>query len=227
MPLRRDVVAAIPALNCASTIGRVVEGVRRRLETVVVIDDGSSDGTGGRAREAGAEVHVLDANQGKGFALRLGVERALAHDPAAVVLLDADGQHDPEDLPALLAAWDGGAADLVIGSRLHSPQAIPGARYWTNYIGSRILSWMTGIELSDSQSGYRLVASGLMRRLALTSAGYAIESEMLLKAARRGARIVEVPVRTIYDGGPSYFRPFTDTVRISCASIYYKIFDDA
>jgi hypothetical protein len=104
---------------------------------------------------------------------------------------------------------------------------IPAARFWTNYIGSRVLSWMTGLELDDSQSGLRLLAADLARRLRLEADGYAIESEMLLKAARLGARVAQVPVRAIYDGVPSHFRPLRDTVRISCAAIYYKVFDDA
>lgn len=223
---RRDVVAVIPALDAAPTIGAVVEGVRRHLATVVVVDDGSCDGTGEVAARAGAEVEVLPENRGKGFALRRGIAIALSLEPEAVVLLDADGQHAAEDLPNFLAAWDRDRPDLVVGSRLRDPEPIPAARYWTNYIGSRVLSWMSGLELEDSQSGYRLLSADLLRRMPLTADGFAIESEMLLKAARLRARLEHVRVRTIYDGGGSHFRPLSDTVRISCASIYYKVFDD-
>lgn len=225
--MRCDIVAAIPAYDCAATVGEVVAGCRNFLDTVIVVDDGSSDETAERARAAGARVERLAENQGKGFALRRGIALALTYDPQAVVLLDADGQHDPNDLPALTAAWDRGLADLIIGTRMDAPADIPRARYWTNYIGSRILTWMSGVELSDSQCGYRLLSADLLRRLHLTANGYAIESEMLLKAARLGARIGHVPVRTIYTGGPSYFQPVRDTVRISCASIYFKIFDES
>jgi glycosyltransferase involved in cell wall biosynthesis len=223
--MRSDVVAVIPAFQCAATIGGVVAGVRRHLDAVVVVDDGSSDATAERAAAAGARVERLPENRGKGAALLHGIERALGSRPAAVVLLDGDGQHDPADLPAFLAAWDQGAADLVIGSRMRSPAAIPAARYWANRIGSRILSWMTGWEIEDSQSGYRLVAAELLRRMPLAARGYAVESEMLIKAAHRGARLAQVPVRTIYEGEPSHYRPVLDTVRISLWSIYWKGFD--
>jgi glycosyltransferase involved in cell wall biosynthesis len=228
--MRSEIVAVIPAFECAASIGGVVAGVRRHLETVVVVDDGSGDGTAEAAGRAGARVERLPVNHGKGYALRHGIGVALGLQPCAplaVVLLDGDGQHDPDDLPALFAPWDRGEADLVIGTRLEHPERIPGARYWTNYIGSRVLSWMTGLELRDSQSGLRLLDAGLLRRLPLESDGYAIESEMLLKAARRGARVEHVPIRVIYDGLPSHFRPLRDVVRISCAAIYFKVFDDA
>lgn len=223
---RSDVVAVIPAFQAAASVGRIVSALRAQLERVIVVDDGSSDSTGDVARAAGATVERLARNAGKGAALRRGFELALASAPEALVLLDADGQHDPRDLPALLARWDERHPDLIIGARLAEVAAIPPVRYWTNYIGSRILSWMTGLELEDSQSGYRLVSSSLLRRLALASDGYAIESEMLIKAARLGARVEHVRVATIYNGAGSHFRPLRDTFRISCASIYFKLFDD-
>lgn len=224
--MRRDVIAAIPAFDCASTVGRVVEGCLEHVGRVVVVDDGSSDGTASAAEAAGARVEVLPQNRGKGFALRRALALALDSAPAAVALLDADGQHDPRDLPGLLAAWDGGRADLVVGSRMGAAGTIPRSRYLTNYVGSRILSWMTGVELLDSQSGYRLASAALLRRISLVSRGYAVESEMLLKAARLGARIAHVPVTTIYDGEPSHFQPVRDTLRIALASVYVKVFDE-
>jgi glycosyltransferase involved in cell wall biosynthesis len=222
---RRDVVGVIPAYQCASAVGAVVGGLRELLAEVVVVDDGSADGTADAAADAGAVVVRLERNQGKGAALRCGIERALASDPEALALLDADGQHDPADLPALLAAWDASRPDLVVGSRLHDAASFPPVRYWTNYIGSRILSRMTGFELEDSQSGFRILAAPLARRLALRSRGYAVESEMLIKAAAAGARLEHVPVRAIYNGARSHYQPFRDTVRISCAAIYFKVFD--
>ena len=224
--MRRDLIAVIPALNCEPTIGGVVAGCRRFLETVVVVDDGSSDSTGSVARAAGAVVETLAQNRGKGGALLRGMEIALDQDPSALALLDGDGQHDPADLGILLAAWDTGAFDLLIGSRMGDTATIPRARFFTNYIGSRILSWMSGLDLPDSQSGYRIIGSDLARRLSLSARGYAIESEMILKAARLNARVGSVPVATIYAGAPSHFQPIRDTVRISCSSIYYKVFDE-
>jgi glycosyltransferase involved in cell wall biosynthesis len=225
--MRADVVAVIPAYQCGATIGAVVAGVRLHLDRVVVVDDGSGDDTSAAAAQSGAEVHRLAENCGKGAALRHGIELALAGDPAAVLLLDGDGQHDPADIPALLAAWDAGAGDFLVGSRMWEAEAIPRARYWTNRIGSRILCWMTGWPIEDSQSGYRLLGADLLRRLPLAARRYAVESEMLIKAANRGARLGQVPIRVIYDGYPSHFRPVVDTARIALWAIYCKAFDDA
>lgn len=224
---RRDLVAVIPALECAKTIAAVVEGVRRWVDRVVVVDDGSNDETGALARAAGAEVLRHQARSGKGKALRDGIARALESGPAAIVLLDADGQHDPADLPALIARWDQGGVDMIIGARLADKASIPPARYWTNWIGSGILSFMTGYRLEDSQSGYRLVRAPLLEAMKLVSEGYAIESEMLIKAAKRGATVAHVRVRTIYaaqDELPSsHFEPLRDTVRISLAALRFKV----
>jgi glycosyltransferase involved in cell wall biosynthesis len=225
--MRADVVAVIPAYECAATIGDVVRGVRRHLERVVVVDDGSTDATAAEAEAAGARVSRLESNRGKGEALLHGIGVALALQPAAVLLLDGDGQHDPDDVPAFLAAWDAGAGDLLIGSRMGGDSAaIPRARYWTNRIGSRILSWMTGWDIEDSQSGYRLLAAELLRQLPMASRGYAVESEMLIKAANRKARLAQVPIRVIYEGNPSHYRPLLDTTRIALWSIYWKAFDE-
>jgi len=224
--MRRDLCAVIPAYQCEATIGAVVEGTRRHLADVWVVDDGSSDATGREALRAGARLERLEPNAGKGSALRHGLACALRENPAAVLLLDGDGQHDPADVPGFLEAWDRGAGDLIMGNRWGNLAVIPGARYWTNYIGSRILSWMTGRELVDSQSGYRLLSRGLVERLHLRSRRYAIETEMLIKAAQVGARFAYVPVRTIYGEQGSHFRPVPDTFQIACAAIYYKVFDD-
>lgn len=225
--MRADLVAVIPALDCVGTIARVVEGALAHVAKVVVVDDGSGDGTAEAARQAGAQVETLPSNRGKGFALRRGLELALRERPTAIVLLDGDGQHDPSEIPNLIAAWCAGGGDLIIGSRWGNRSVIPPERYWTNYVGSRMLSWMSGVELLDSQSGFRLLAAPLAARLGLAANGFAIESEMLIKAARLGAGIGHAPVRAIYEGSSSHFRPVIDTVRISCSAIYFKVFDDA
>jgi glycosyltransferase involved in cell wall biosynthesis len=229
------VVAVIPAYQCAVTIGEVVEGTLAHVARVVVVDDGSTDGTGAAAEAAGAEVVTNPMNRGKGNALRRGFDHLvhrMAEAPAggpaiqAVALLDGDGQHDPDDLPVLLAAWDEGCYGLVVGGRLKARADIPPHRYWTNTIGTKLLSWVTGVVLEDSQSGYRVLSMDLLRRMNLRSDGYAIESEMLIKAARRRAKIGQVVIRTIYhDRVPSFYRPVRDTVYITLASAYHRLFD--
>jgi glycosyltransferase involved in cell wall biosynthesis len=216
-------VALIPAYQAEETVGDVVRGARLRVNRVLVVDDGSTDRTGERAAGAGAEVLRLPENSGKGSALRAGLERILASDATHVVFLDADGQHDPDDLPTLLAAARQGDA-FVIGSRVARPEETPAVRYRTNEIGSRILTRMTGHEVEDGQSGYRVIAAEVLRRLKLNARGYLIETEILLKAAPHVARFRHVPVRAIY-GGPSHYRPFRDTWIISWGAVYYKVFE--
>jgi hypothetical protein len=140
-----------------------------------------------------------------------------------VAFVDADAQHDPDDLPPLLDAARSGE-DFVIGSRMSQPEEIPPVRYRTNEIGSRILTRMTGHEIEDGQSGYRVIAAELLRTLTLSSKGYMIETEILLKAAPKIPRVASVPVRAVY-GGPSHYRPFRDTWIISWGAVYYKVFE--
>ncbi|HEY1250018.1 MAG TPA: glycosyltransferase family 2 protein [Thermoanaerobaculia bacterium] len=222
--------ALVPAYGAEATVGAVVRGLRRHVPRVLVVDDGSADRTADAAREAGAEVLRLATNGGKGTALRAGLARlfvaAGAAAPTHVAFVDADGQHDPDDLPRLLEAARAGDR-FVIGSRMGEADAIPAYRHRTNEIGSRILSRMTGLEIEDAQSGYRVVAADLLRRLALNARGYIIETEMLLKAAPHLRRFRHVPVRAIYESGPSgsHYRPFRDTWLISWGAVYYKVFE--
>lgn len=216
-------VALVPAYQAAETVGEVVRGLLRHVPWVLVVDDGSKDETAGRAAEAGAEVLRLPVNVGKGSADRAGLARLLDSDATHICFVDADGQHDPEDLPKLLAAARQGD-DFVIGSRMACPEDAPRVRYRTNEIGSRILTRMTGLEVEDGQSGFRVIASDLLRRLRLSARGYLIETEMLLKAAPHLTRFRHVPVRVVY-GGPSHYRPFRDTWIISWGAVYYKVFE--
>jgi glycosyltransferase involved in cell wall biosynthesis len=216
-------IAIVPAYQAAATVGEVVRGILASLPRVLVVDDGSSDDTAAQAERAGASVLRLPENRGKGGAVRAGLARALGTDATHVAFLDADGQHDPADLPRLLAAAAAGE-DFVIGSRMGAPDAIPAYRYRTNEIGSRILTRMTGLEVEDAQSGYRVVAADLLRRLDLNARGYIIETEILLKSARFLTRFAHVPVRAIYGGG-SHYRPFRDTWIISWGAVYYKVFE--
>jgi glycosyltransferase involved in cell wall biosynthesis len=215
--------ALVPAYNAAATVGGVVSGLRPHVSEVLVVDDGSSDATAAAASRAGARVLRLGSNVGKGGALRAGLADLLATPATHVAFVDADGQHDPADLPALLEAAAAGE-EFVIGSRMAVPEQIPGYRYRTNEIGSRILTRMTGHDVEDGQSGYRVVSTRVLRLLRLTARGYSIETEMLLKAAPLVRRFRHVPVKAIY-GGPSHYRPFRDTWVISWGAVYYKVFE--
>ena len=224
MPQEFRPVAIIPAYQARETVRAVVEGVRRHVPEVVVVDDGSTDATGEEAVSAGAEVIRLAANSGKGAAIRAALDRVLLARFTHVAFVDADGQHDPEDLPALLEAARGGE-DFVIGSRVRGSEDIPRVRFRTNEIGSRILSRMTGHDVEDGQSGFRVIAAPLLRRLSLSAKGYSIETEILLKAARHVRRFASVPVKAIYADARSHYRPFRDTWTISWGAVYYKVFE--
>jgi len=213
----------VPAYQAEKTVGAVVEGLAPSVERVVVVDDGSTDRTGAVAAAAGAEVLRLAENGGKGTALRAGLAKVLAGAATHVAFVDADGQHDPADLPRMLEAARGGDA-FVIGSRMADLEAIPFYRFRTNEIGSEVLSRMAGHHVEDAQSGYRVVATDVLRRLDLNARGYIIETEILLKASPHVRRFRHVPIRAIYGGG-SHYRPFRDTWIISWGAVYYKVFE--
>ena len=200
------IVALIPGYNEAPRIGAVVEAARQHL-TVIVVDDGSSDATADRARASGATVIEQRPNQGKGAALRAGFRRALDDGADAILTLDADGQHDPAEIPAFLGAWTADPRpDLVIGRR--NFRAMPPIRRFSNEIGGRAFSWAVGREVPDNQSGYRLVSARLAgATLGSSEQGFAFEVEQITTCIRMGGTIAWVPIRTIYAGAPSHIRP--------------------
>jgi glycosyltransferase involved in cell wall biosynthesis len=203
------VLALIPAHDEAPRIAAVVRGAAFFLP-VLVVDDGSADGTAGIAREAGAEVLEQRPNAGKGAALRAGFRWALDAGYDGALTLDGDGQHDPTEIPAFLAAFSAGAPgtapDLVVGRRDFSH--MPPARRLANTVGGQAFSWAVGTHVPDNQSGYRLVGRRLMETaLASSEHGFEFEVEMLATCIARGWPVAWVPIRTIYTGGPSHIRP--------------------
>ena len=216
------VCALIAAFNEEATVASVVEGVRRMVPDVVVVDDGSSDRTGGCAAAAGATVVRHGQNRGKGAAIRTGLAHVLAAPYTHVLFIDADLQHDPGDISRLLSAGERAGYDLVIAERAFVKGAMPTARFYSNRIGSRILSQFIGLEIADSQSGFRLVRSECLRALRLTSTGYEIETEMLIKLARRHASICRVSIAARYDGSRSRLRSFRDTFRTCMMAVWYR-----
>ena len=184
----------------------MVAGAARHLP-VVVIDDGSTDDTAAQAEAAGATVIRQVPNQGKGAALRAGFRHALDHGADAVVTLDADGQHDPQEIPAFLASFESGRPELVIGRRDFGE--MPRVRRLSNAAGGLVFSAAVGRSIPDNQSGYRLIGRGLMRALLDSDEdGFEFEVEMIARCIALGLPIAWVPIRTIYAGQPSHIRPW-------------------
>lgn len=219
---RARVAAIIPAFNEADTVADVVAGLRGSVNTTIVIDDGSTDGTAERARTAGAEVIAFDRNRGKGHAVRTGLERVLAGPYDYVLLLDGDMQHLPAEAPRLIETVVATGADVVIGERQFNRADMPASRYHTNRIGSRALSAFVGVPVADTQCGFRVFRLDALRDLRLTATGYEIETEMLIKVRRRGGRVVSAPVTAVYHGQRSKLRPVRDTTRTCFLAVYYR-----
>ena len=205
--------AVIPARDAEATIGAVVRGIRGAVPgtTVLVVDDGSSDRTRDRARDAGAQVIRHEVNQGKGAALQTGFDEALRRGAEAVLALDADGQHDPAAAPGLVAALAN--ADVVVGSRNHDRTGMPWLRRKTNDVTSWWVSKLAGVSIDDSQSGYRAIGAAALRAVRPESRRFDYESEFLIGAARAGFRIGKAPIPTLYNAPGSHIHPLRDTVR--------------
>jgi glycosyltransferase involved in cell wall biosynthesis len=210
------ILALIPAHDEGPRIGRVVSAALRHVP-VVVVDDGSTDDTASVAEAAGAVVLRQDPNAGKGAALRAGFRHALADGATAVVTLDGDGQHDPDEIPRFLAAVADRRPELIVGRR--DPRQMPGVRHVSNVLGGAILAMALGRSVPDNQSGYRLVGRTLMRAmLESDETGFEFEVEMIARCIALGLPIESVPIRTIYAGEPSHIRPwrhFTEFVRVT------------
>jgi len=213
MELTRNCAAVIPCFNEAATNRRVVTGVRQHLTKVIVVDDGSRDGTSAEATAAGAEVVRLEKNLGKGAALRAGWRRAAEMGCSWVLMLDGDGQHSADDIPRFLGRGGRGDASLVVGNRMDSAREMPLVRRWVNRWMSRRISNLTRLEIPDSQCGFRLARLQPLLELSLRPNRFEIESAMLVAFATAGLKIEFVPIQTIYGTRRSHIRPVADTWR--------------
>jgi glycosyltransferase involved in cell wall biosynthesis len=210
---REGWIAVIPAYCERGTVANVVRGVLAHGVRPLVIDDGSCDGTYEEAVGAGAEAVRHPCNLGKGAALRTGFARAKAAGFSWIVTLDADGQHDPADLPAFFEAASRDAGDVLLGNRMRDTRAMPLVRRLTNRVMSRWVSRATGLSIPDSQCGYRAFRAAALDAVTCNTEHFEMETEILVRLARRGFRIASVPVQTIYRSERSKIRPFRDTLR--------------
>jgi len=218
------VAAAIPVYDGANTVGEVVDRTRMVVPAVLVIDDGSCDGSGERARDAGARVLFHERNRGKGAALRTAMRDLFARGFDAVVTVDADGQHLPEQIPLLIEAGERGV-DLVLGSRAATFEQMSAVRRRSNRISSGLISRLAGSSLEDVQTGFRLYKRGLFMRLDLREPRFEAESAIVVRAVRHGFRVetVRVDVACADGRSTSHYRPLLDSLRIAGAVLRARV----
>ena len=200
-----EFIALIPAYNAAHLVAPVIAEAKKHLK-VVVVDDGSKDDTAAVAEAAGAHVIRQVPNAGKGAALKNGFRWALENGVTAIVTLDADGQHDPTEIPKFLAAWRNDRPEMVIGARDYDQ--MPFVRRLSNKVGRASIEWALGSEVKDNQSGYRMIGQKLMRAMVdHGESGFEFEVWMIVLCARNGWKISWVPIRTIYGDQGSHIKP--------------------
>lgn len=211
MPPTGLIVALIPAYNAEPFVGDVIRRARQYV-AVLAVNDGSKDGTLAALKATDATVIDQQPNQGKGVALQRGFRAAIEMGATAVIQLDADGQHDPTEIPLFLEKFRATGADLIIGERDYSQ--MPFVRRMSNTVGRRAFSWAVGRRIRDNQSGYRLLSRRLMETvLDSGETGYEFEMDMIVIAVKRGWRIEGVPIRTIYGDEKSNIKPVQHVVQ--------------
>lgn len=205
--------AVIPCLNESEAIGKVVREVRAHLATVIVVDDGSNDGTAEEARAAGAEIIRHHSSQGKGASMCDGWEAARERAFEWALCMDGDGQHAASDIPSFLRCAERTGAAMVVGNRMARPGSMPWLRRRVNRWMSRRLSALTGKTLPDTQNGFRLMNLRFWDPQTTRAAHFEIESEVLIAYLLQGLRVEFVPVEVIYKSEQSKIQPWRDTVR--------------
>jgi glycosyltransferase involved in cell wall biosynthesis len=212
--IRSQTAAVIPAYQDEKHIGDIVRRTRERLDCVLVVDDGSSDQTAQRAREAGAEVIIHNQNRGKGEAIKTGLGHWLGREVTWVSLLDSDGQHLPEEIDRFLAAAACATQPtFLIGSRMNDLTGMPFIRRVVNRYMSSQISRLCGQGIPDTQCGFRMVDRQLVPELLSGGNRFEYETEVLIIASRRGYKIESVPITTVYSDQVSKIHPMRDALR--------------
>lgn len=208
-----NICIIIPVHNEAKHIGPLIEALRTKKHDVIIIDDGSTDQTRAIAQEKGATVIRHQQRGGKGYSLRKGFEYALQHDYEGVITMDGDGQHDVEDIDQFVQAAQKYQASIVTGNRMDNSGSMPFVRLCTN----RFMSWLISLackqSIKDTQCGFRYISRDVLEKLNLTCQGFEIETEILMKACKKGFKVYSIPVKTIYCDEKSKINPFKDTIR--------------
>ncbi len=203
----------IPAYNEAAAIALLAQSIKAIGYDLLVIDDGSIDATADLAKKHGAQVIAAAQKSGKGNALRMGFDYALKHKYDAVIAMDGDGQHDPSDIDRFIQCHQKTKAQVINGNRMHAPRGMPWVRLATNAFMSWLISMVCRQPVPDTQCGFRFLTTDVLRNVHLESSDFEIETEMLIKASKKGFKIASVPIQTIYRNEVSKIQPFKDTLR--------------
>jgi len=210
---RSRVAAVIPAYQEEKHVAQIACRVRAQLEHVLVVDDGSTDATAERARHAGVDVIVHPQNRGKGESIKTGLRYWLDRDIDYVMLLDADGQHLPEEIMRFIEAAEQNNAKIFVGTRMNDVTSMPWLRRLVNRYMSDKISRACGQRIPDTQCGFRMLHRDVIPELLGGTNRFDYETEMLIIASRRGYRIAAVPITTVYSDEVSSIHPVRDTIR--------------
>lgn len=207
------VCIVIPVYNESQNLGSLLVKLKGQKPDVLVVDDGSSDGCSDIAKKYTGTVIRNDAQQGKGYSLKVGFNYALQKGYDGVLTMDGDGQHEPDDIPKFLKEAARLKSCIVNGNRMESAKNMPFIRLLTNRFMSFMISSVCRQKIPDTQCGYRYISADVLQALVFESNGFEIETEILIKASKKGFTIVSVPIRTIYQGEVSHIHPIRDTIR--------------
>ncbi|HEY1169751.1 MAG TPA: glycosyltransferase family 2 protein [Verrucomicrobiae bacterium] len=206
-------IVIIPCFNEEHGLNALLPKLRRFLPNILIVDDGSTDGTALAAGRHGAQVLSSSVNQGKGTAVRQALEHVRRQGYAWTLVMDGDGQHSPEDIPSFFARAESSPVDLVIGNRMDQCENMPFIRRWTNRYLSYCISTLVDQSFPDTQCGFRLIRLDALKGVDLNTTGFEIESEMLAQMALVQRRIDFVPIATIYKDEQSKIHPIRDSLR--------------
>jgi len=197
------IIAIIPAYNEEETIGRVIEDMPEIVNEIIVIDDGSTDNTAKIAKEKGVNIVSFRGNRGLAIAYRVGLKEALKRKADIIVSLDADYQHDPKEIPKLIEPIVKGKADFVIGSRfINKTYKMPLLKYYGNIAFTKLINFLLGLKLTDTQSGFRAFTKEVAEILKIKQ-GFTYTQQTIVQVAYHRFKMIEVPINAMQRKGKS------------------------